>query len=311
MERTILIINTFANLIKMEHHRSFLEFCNVVNVVPLGLHLKKTPSMMGAPSEDFLETWSGVLKEAQTSLLTLLIIHYRDRLEKDTGQAYHLLTSLRMEFTKQEMEHVREQLSTQWKLLGEKRTRKAKKLCELNAVPFTTELIKKLETRIHTDNPLFEYSDLEEEREVVEEESSTEEVRDTAQAVEEDENGRLIGRFVSGSVVNLSRRELSKEDISLLSKGLKFSPTPTDIDKSQLKSDIEAYKRKMRLKWFFRNEEKEDDTDENNFRIKSTWQPPRMTLFLKTIFRCWRRRYCLSRRRVRTLIISLLLKNFL
>ena len=118
---------------------------------------------------------------------------------------------------------------------------------------------------------MFAHSDLEGEREVAEEESDTEEVRDTAQAVEGDENGGLVGRFVSGSVVNLSRRELSEEDISLLSKGLKFSPTPTDIDKSQLKSDIEAYKRRMRLRWFFRNEEKDGETDENNFRVKSTW----------------------------------------
>ena len=62
-----------------------------------------------------------------------------------------------------------------------------------------------------------------------------EEVPETVQGVEEDENGRLVGRFVSGSVVNLSRRELSEEDVSLLSKGLKFSPTPTDIDKAKFK----------------------------------------------------------------------------
>ena len=62
------------------------------------------------------------------------------------------------------------------------------------------------------------------------------------------ENGSLKGRFISGSVVNLSRRELSEEDISLLSKGLKFSPTPTDIDKAQLKSDLEAFNRRMRLR---------------------------------------------------------------
>ena len=45
--------------------------------------------------------------------------------------------------------------------------------------------------------------------------------------------------------MNLSRRELSEEDVSLLSKGLKFSPTPTDIDKAKLKEDLEAYKRRM------------------------------------------------------------------
>ena len=105
-----------------------------------------------------------------------------------------------------------------------------------------------------------------------------EEVHVTVQAVEEDDNGRLIGRFVSGSVVNLSWRELSEEDVSLLSKGLKFSPTPTDIDKAQLKADIEEFKRRMRLRWYFRNNEDDSFTDDNSndhFRTKSTWQPPK------------------------------------
>ena len=41
MERTISIINSFINLIKLEHHRNFLEFCNAENVVPFGLWTKK------------------------------------------------------------------------------------------------------------------------------------------------------------------------------------------------------------------------------------------------------------------------------
>ena len=77
--------------------------------------------------------------------------------------------------------------------------------------------------------------------------------------------------------MNLSRMELSEEDVSLLSKGLKFSPTPTDIDKAQLKSDIEAYKRRMRLRWHFRNQEDNftPDNSDNKFKVKSTWQPPK------------------------------------
>ena len=91
------------------------------------------------------------------------------------------------------------------------------------------------------------------------------------------ENGRLTGRFVSGNMVNLSRKELSAEDISLLSKGLKFSPTPTDIDKAKLKEDLEAFKRRMRLRWHFRDNEDSfsEDNNENKLRIKSSWQPPK------------------------------------
>ena len=86
--------------------------------------------------------------------------------------------------------------------------------------------------------------------------------------------GRVTGRFVSGNVLNLSHRVLSEGEVSLLSKGLKFSPTPTDLNKAQLKADLDIFKRRMGLCWFFR------DTDSNNldknslkFKCKSSWSP--------------------------------------
>ena len=39
-------------------------------------------------------------------------------------------------------------------------------------------------------------------------------------------NNRYEGKFVSANVINLSSRHLSEDEISLLSKGLKFVPTP-------------------------------------------------------------------------------------
>ena len=85
MERTMLIVNTFINVIMLEHHKNFLEFCNSSKAVPFGLRIKKTPSMMGTSSPEFSETWNGILRYAETSLLALLVISYRDRLdvEKD------------------------------------------------------------------------------------------------------------------------------------------------------------------------------------------------------------------------------------
>ena len=55
-------------------------------------------------------------------------------------------------------------------------------------------------------------------------------------------NGRLKGFFVSENVVNLSNRKLSKAEVSLLSKGLKFCPTPNSVDKLVLK-DLEKFGR--------------------------------------------------------------------
>ena len=67
---------------------------------------------------------------------------------------------------------------------------------------------------------------------------------------------RLEGKFVSSNVINLSRRNLSEAEISLLSKGLKFVPTANKIDRVKLKTELEEYGRKLRLMWCFRNDEK-------------------------------------------------------
>ena len=82
-------------------------------------------------------------------------------------------------------------------------------------------------------------------------------------------NGRLKGKFVSKNNVNLSKQKLSKSEISLLSKGLKFIPTSNTIDKAKLKIKLEAFDRMLRLKWFFRDDEKEFNPDK--FKPKSTF----------------------------------------
>ena len=58
-------------------------------------------------------------------------------------------------------------------------------------------------------------------------------------------NERYKGKCVSPNAVNLSRRNLARNEISLLSKGLKFVPTPRGINKALTKEDLEAYGRKL------------------------------------------------------------------
>ena len=64
---------------------------------------------------------------------------------------------------------------------------------------------------------------------------------------------RLEGKFVSKNVINLSKRNLSQSEISLLSKGLKFVPSANKIDPAKLKRELEEYGRKLRL-CHFRND---------------------------------------------------------
>ena len=84
-------------------------------------------------------------------------------------------------------------------------------------------------------------------------------------------DNRLQGNFVSKNVVNLSRRNLTGSEISLLPKALNFVLTFNTIDKAKLKMKLEALVRILRLKWHFRNEENEFDLDQ--FKPKSTLKP--------------------------------------
>ena len=90
-------------------------------------------------------------------------------------------------------------------------------------------------------------------------------------------NNRLQGNFVSKNVVNLSKQNLTDSEISLLPKGLNFVPTSNTIDKAKLKTEIEALGRVLRLKWQFRNEEREFiwiDLSQNLLSIRAIKMQP-------------------------------------
>ena len=71
--------------------------------------------------------------------------------------------------------------------------------------------------------------------------------------------------------------ELSPEEYSLLSKGLKFAPQPPRINRFDLKKDLEVFGRRLRLREFFYNPEDNDEYDPEKlkFKEKSAWNPPK------------------------------------
>ena len=99
-----------------------------------------------------------------------------------------------------------------------------------------------------------------------------------------DNNGRLQGYFCSDVVFNLKHELLTHLEISILGKGLGFSPTPTFINEADLRRDFADFPRKMRCEWCFRNEPREDFCEIPAFRIKSNWSPrkghPALEMFL-------------------------------
>ena len=50
-------------------------------------------------------------------------------------------------------------------------------------------------------------------------------------------NTRLEGKFVNQNVINVSRWNLSRSEISLLSKGLKFVSPTNKVDRAELKRE--------------------------------------------------------------------------
>ena len=73
---------------------------------------------------------------------------------------------------------------------------------------------------------------------------------------------------------NLSRKVLTEIEIRVLEKGLGFAPTPTRINESDLKRDFNEFSRKMKCKWYFRNEPTGNFSEKPAFNIKSDWNPP-------------------------------------
>ena len=73
-------------------------------------------------------------------------------------------------------------------------------------------------------------------------------------------------------IVNLSDYTLSDSEKSVLKKGLKFVPTPTSLNKSELMADNRKFARRMRLKEYFADEEANTNTTRNKFK-RSTWTP--------------------------------------
>ena len=72
---------------------------------------------------------------------------------------------------------------------------------------------------------------------------------------------------------NLSNEQLTNEQITLLSHGLKFIPTPMakeNVIRHQLLAVFNQFARRMRLQYIFHEEEK----GPNPFHIKLDWKPP-------------------------------------
>ena len=71
----------------------------------------------------------------------------------------------------------------------------------------------------------------------------------------------------------MSSRELSNDEIKLLERGLKFTPTPKQ-NRNELKTDLQEFSRKMRLLEFF-NDHQANGDDKSLVKNPSNFVPPK------------------------------------
>ena len=86
-------------------------------------------------------------------------------------------------------------------------------------------------------------------------------------------SNRLVRKFVSSSIVNLSRRNITSAEIELLEKGLRFVQTQEKIDKWQVKNDLEKLGWDICLKMHYLGEPTPAFSETPAFKVPSSWTP--------------------------------------
>ena len=284
-------------------HVSFLETCKSYSLCPTGLNIRKKP-FIEFEYDDLIIFWKETLLSAENDLLEALCVGICERMFTLEKKFWDELQELHKNNTEEDMSNwlikLHVHLEKRLKKISKK---KIKKLHKLSGNSVTKDNVSMRfqehldiftffnDFSVHCDNfspdivnaanlaTLEPYS-----RDItcisnlsgVSQQdylghSSNHDINKTNSATLVNE--RLKGKFVSPNVVNLSRRNLTNDEISLLSKGLKFVPTPRGINKALIKEELEAYGRKLRLMWHFRNDERELSYDP--FKKKSKFDPKR------------------------------------
>lgn len=228
---------------KHDSHLYFIRESLKNNVTPRGMQIRV--SLQAADADRTLrKKWLNVIQTTHIKLLKLLKVHYRETSQSIGREISNLERDIRVSFDRTTFEAVhstvKSRVETLKKRLEERKKRKLTSL--LAAKPRRGNRHPRMTIRA---SPM---------------------------------NLSNTDNTTPRTVVNLTGVDLSSDEISLLSKGLKFAPTPPRINRFQLKQDLEAFGRRLRLKeFFYHSDESEDEYNphRHRFKEKSTWNPPR------------------------------------
>lgn len=227
---------------KQARHLSHLQFIRASlrnNITPGGLKINISLQADEA-DKNLRKKWKKIIQRTQIQLLKLLKIHHRVRAES----LRHEISNLEQELTTgPNTESTREAIST-----IQQRVEKLKK--KLNKRK-RQKLTKLVQNKTQQRKRIFKRTQI---------------------------LPTPTQNHTPRTVVNLSEVNLSQGEINLLSRGLKFAPIPPRVNRFELKKDLEAFARRLRLKEFFYNSDEEEDEfnpNQHRFKEKSTWNPPR------------------------------------
>ena len=85
---------------------------------------------------------------------------------------------------------------------------------------------------------------------------------------------RIEGHFCSDAIFILSGRILTETETKVLEKGLTFAPIESKISEADWRSDFNQFYRRMRTKWYFKDEPAKEFSNIPAFSPKSTLTPP-------------------------------------
>ena len=274
-------------IVKLQHHEKV--YCKSLseNVTPKGLRLKKTP-LIGEVSASFKKRWRRMLFEEERKLLLALKSEVK-RKQVQVSRDFHLKTG-ELTLTRGDQvvrnwlvslkgceRRWNEELAARRRnkfsnLLGNhaKRRRRALSREAINdlrtlvsdCVEYNKRCTDEAESGMATgssnsfenaresDEGICEQQSRGDMNYIVNEVGVVRENQSGETNVVNDQctNGR--SKFVSDNVVNISDRVLTQAEVSLLSRGLKFCPTPV-VDISAVKRDIKEFGRKLKCKAYF------------------------------------------------------------
>ena len=289
------IISAFRSAIKCLnyfYHIVYLESCKHVDATPSGLQIRNK-SFIRFDSPDIIATWESTIESTQRNLLDSLLVGLHEKminfeisfwnelseLEEKTSDFDNILdwyVKLIKYFNKEEETITKRKRKKIRKLLKDNGG-KIKDCLDrfdehLQFFDFKNELLEHGRVLFPDfDNLLCLVNISSPEKASVVDNIPLETSFSDSPGIAVEQEGRLKGVYVSENVLNLSKRVLNEAEISLLSKGLKFVPTPNFVDKAALKQDLERFGRKLRLAWHFRNDQREYVF--NPFRKKSNFKP--------------------------------------